>query len=73
MSVEQYQRSVNSLDKDTVSVQRFESIYQKMRIHLFRIRVTEKSTCFRKCFFQRNPPFRVGEIPLRGVIYACGV
>lgn len=40
MSVEQYQRSVNSLDKDTVSVQRFESIYQKMRIHLFRIRVT---------------------------------
>ncbi len=22
----------------------------------------EKSTCFRKCFFQRNPPLRVGEI-----------
>lgn len=44
MSVEQYQRSVNSLDKDTVSVQRFESIYQKMRIHLFRIRVTEKGS-----------------------------
>ena len=33
----------------------------------------EKSTCVSKCFFQRNPPFRVGEIPLRGVIYACGV
>ncbi len=35
MSVEQYQRSVNSLDKDTASVQRFESIYQKCKSIFF--------------------------------------
>ena len=46
------------------------AVLSVVRIHL---PPPEKSTCVGKCFFQRNPPFRVGEIPLRGVIYACGV
>ncbi len=30
----------------------------------------EKSTCESKCFFQLNPPFRVGEILLRNVKFS---
>ena len=32
----------------------------------------EKATCFDKSLFQRNPPFRMGEILLRNMKYACG-
>ena len=41
-----------------------------VRIHL---PPPEKSTCESKCFFQLNPPLRVGEILLCNVKYACGV